>query len=125
MAGAFALERRREELTAELRVRRADLESQLAAVDREILGATADLDLEIGVVGKRISELALARANSFKCPWGSIRYTKGYAKVTYDNKALDVLWMTEAKWQWLGLHRKEKPVNPRVSVEIFAEQKDT
>lgn len=122
MAGVFALERQREHLTTDLRVRRADLEGQLAAVDREILSATADIDVEIGVLGKQISELALARASSFKCPWGSIRYTKGYLRVTYDSKALDVLWKSALKFSWLGTHRKEKPVKPRVSVEIFTEE---
>jgi uncharacterized protein YccT (UPF0319 family) len=110
----------RQELAKGLIERRVGLEEQLAAVDSAIAEICSAKDAQIAELTNEIQELTLRYEGTIKTEHGKATFTSGYARVTFNAKALDAAITSNPNLNWLKLHRQESQVKPRVKVEIYS-----
>lgn len=95
----------------------ADKQSLVDRLMAEI-SATSEPYLErIRAREENIRNAALLRQSAFLCDAGRVTYRKGYARHSWDDKAL--MGYVAAGHDELLMFRKETEIKPSVSVEVF------
>lgn len=97
-----------------------NLEDQIKFLQEELDEKSRPFNDQMTTIESEIKALAMERGESFKCGHGAVNFRKGYMKITYSSKALEILTKKDEKLKdLLWLHRTATPVAPSVSVEVF------
>lgn len=97
-----------------------NLEDQIRFLQEELDEKSRPFNDQMTTIESEIKALAMERGESFKCDHGAVNFKKGYTKITYSSKALEILTKNDEKLKdLLWLHRTATPVAPSVSVEVF------
>lgn len=69
---------------------------------------------------EQIKRLALIRAESYKCIAGTITYTKGSVRRSWDLDEMDKLCKIDEKLkEQIWIHRTETPLDPTIKIKII------
>lgn len=96
------------------------LEEQIEFLNLEIKEKGKPFDDRIADIKQQLVTKALDYGNSFRCNDGVINFRKGYKRVTYAAKALDIVCLRHPLVKDLIWHnRTETEVAPSASIEVF------
>lgn len=97
-----------------------DLERQMQFLQDELNGKSRPFDDQMAAIENEIKAAMMERGESFKCNDGAANFKKGYTKITYSSKALEILTKKDEKLKdLLWLYRTATPVAPSVGIEVF------
>lgn len=97
-----------------------NLEDQIKFLQEELDEKSRPFNDQMTTIENEIRTLAIERGESFKCGHGAVNFRKGYPRITYSAKALDILSKSnETARQLIWPYRTATPVAPSVSIEVF------
>jgi hypothetical protein len=97
-----------------------NLEDQIRFLQEELDEKSRPFNDQMTTIENEIRTLAIERGESFKCGHGAVSFRKGYPRVTYSAKSLDIICQRHPIVKDLIWHnRTETMVNPAVTIEIY------
>lgn len=97
-----------------------DIERGIQFMQDELNAKSRPFDDQIAAIENEIKAAMIERGESFKCNDGAANFKKGYTKITYSSKALEILTKKDEKLKdLLWRYRTATPVAPSITIEVW------